>query len=71
MQAQAVQPCAQVEQKENRRIEQRHGKIAKLAYFLWCCGGCRNGYADTDWRIAEHIFDTASFRTGGRPLVGH
>lgn len=60
----ALQTAAHLEKAEERRIHQRHAKIATLAYFLWCWGGRRNGYADVDWRISEHIFETASFRTG-------
>lgn len=64
MDVQAPERGEPVEQVRDHIVQQRHAKIEKLAYFLWCCGGRRNGYADDDWCIAEHLFDTASFRTG-------
>ena len=48
-----LQPSARIEQAEERRIHERHAKIATLAYFLSCCGGRRNGTADVDGCISR------------------
>jgi DUF2934 family protein len=49
--------------KSDERANLRHDKIARLAYYLWQSGGALSGGAEADWSIAEHIFDTAHFRT--------
>lgn len=59
-----LETSAYLDEAEERRTHQRHAKIATLAYFLWCCGGRRIGYAEVDWCISEHMIETASFRTG-------
>jgi len=45
------------------RAELRHAKIGRLAYYIWQIGGEQTGQDEVDWLIAEHILETAKFRT--------
>jgi hypothetical protein len=44
-----------------RRAELRHAKIARLAYYIWQVDGEQSGYAESNWLIAEHVFETGRF----------
>ena len=57
-----------------RRAELRHAKIGRLAYYIWQIGGEQTGQDEVDWLIAEHILETAKFRTPrdtDTPAIAH